>query len=295
MRMGLCLLLSFLLVACQTAEGPLERYGSAIYSGQSVAEKLNARYADTRGNCGSLSKPAFLCSGVILRITTYSPDYDSWDPSPNSIELGGQSFSYLRKDSKFSRLAWHLGNGYILYSIFGAPADKLDPDVLCLFPIDGYSDNRSGERCGIYSDNNASSRPCEDQDITTAEQWLSLYSAQNQSNSRLCSFNVRDDRNILAGPAFYSGLKARSMGAPSDKRFTQHNELVLKTWGSGLGKTLPIEAFFYTDAKGLESAIKDRRNFLGKTGIMLPLIKLNLPSTPAEDAAFEYVPGDDRL
>ncbi|WDY59151.1 hypothetical protein [Pseudomonas sp. PSKL.D1] len=181
MIIGLAVVLS--LAACQIHREPSRPHVSSLptavitVDGPETAADLTARYADTRQDCGKPSTPAFLCSGVILRITTYSPDYDSWDPSDNSVRLGAQSFSYVRKDSKFSRLAWSLSNGYILYPIFSAPPDKMDPDVLCIFPIDGYTNDRTGERCGPYADNNATSRPCGIQSITTAQQWINLYNA----------------------------------------------------------------------------------------------------------------------
>lgn len=299
MRTCLFFLMALLLSACQTSRAPESTPSPpatqpiTTVNGEQTAAALTARYNDTRADCGAPSKPAFLCTGVILRITTYSPNYDSWDPSPTSVRLGGQSFSFIRKDSKTSRLASNLNNGYILYPIFGAPPDKMDPDVLCIFPIDGWTNDRSGQRCGPYSDNNPTSKSCDLQNITTAQQWINLYTAQGQQNQKLCSFNVRDDRNQLAGPAFYAGVLAKSQGSPTDKRFTQHNELVLKTWAAGQGAVLPIQAFFYLNATGLVDAKKDKANFLAKTRISLPLIKITMPNSQSEEVRFEYVAGDN--
>lgn len=299
MRRYLLVFAALLLSACQVNRAPestvLPSANQSVITvnGEQTAAALTARYNDTRADCGGASVPAFLCSGVILRITRYSPDYDSWDPSPTSERLGGQSFSFVRKDSKASKLAWKLNNGFILYAIFGAPPGKMDPEVLCIFPVDGASDLRAEQRCGPYVDNNPTSKSCDLQGITTAQQWLTLYAAQSQQNQKLCSFNVRDDRNHLAGPAFYAGVLARSLGAPTDKRFTQHNELVLKTWATGQGAVLPIQAFFYLNAMGLADAKKDKARFLAKTNISLPLIKITLPTTQAEEVKFEYVAGDN--
>lgn len=287
------LFIAVFLSACATREPPSTPTASApsITDGATTAAELTARYQDNRENCRSASTPAFLCSGVILRVTAYSPDYDSWDPSPNAIRLKGVSFSYLRKDSKFQRMPWGGQNGFILYPIFGAPVDKMDPDVLCSYPIDGWSDHRT-ERCGPDSQY-PTSRPCELQNITTAAQWLTLYQQQAAANSKLCAFNVRDDRNHLAGPAFYASLIAKSQGAPTDKRFTEHNELVIAPWQPGQARVLPIQAFFYTTAAGLVDAKKDRADFLSQTQITLPLIKITLPANQSQDARFEYVPGDN--
>ncbi|WDY59152.1 hypothetical protein [Pseudomonas sp. PSKL.D1] len=68
---------------------------------------------------------------------------------------------------------------------------------------------------------------------------------------------------------------------------------MLKTWARGIGATLPLQAFFYLNATGLADAKKDKANFLAKTSINLPLIKVTMPASQAEDAKFEYIPGDN--
>ncbi|WP_191833244.1 hypothetical protein [Pseudomonas fluorescens] len=301
MQKRLLLMFSMLLASCVTVQPPPPPPPTApstspslqtVVDGPATAAALTARYNDTQQNCrGSASMPAFLCSGVILRVTTFSTAYDAWDPSPTAIAKKGVSFSYLRQDSKFQRMPWNGTNGFILYPIFAAPPDKIDPDVLCNYPIDGWSDNRD-ERCGTYP-NFPTSRSCELQNITTYTQWVTLFTQQGKVNSRLCAFNVRDNRNQLAGPAFYASLRAKSDGAPGDVRFTQHNELVLAPWKAGQARVLPLQAFFYTTSAGLADAKRNRASFLIKAGISLPLIKITLPQTTAQNARFEYIPADN--
>lgn len=292
-------LATLLLSACTTEQattpipaGAPPTPAMTVIDGPETAEALNKRYADTVPDCNGASKPAFLCSGVIIRTTTYSDQYDSWNPSPTAVRLGAVSFAYLRKDSKFSRMPWNGGNGMLLYPIFGAPKDKIDLDVLCSFPIDGWSDDRSGNRCGEYP-GYATSVPCEQQGITTAEQWLDIYNQNSADNRAICAFNVRDERNQLAGPAFYQSLLAKSNGNPTDRRFTQHNELVHGVWEQDIGDVLPIQAFFYTTEAGLVDAWKDRLNFRAKTNIDLPLIKITLPATQSQEARFDFIPADN--
>ena len=107
-----------------------------------TARALANRYQDTRENCGKASSPAFLCNGVIFRATIPSDDYNSWDPSPASVKSGGTSFSYLRKDAKFSRLVRYENNGYVLFPIQELPTGKSAYNVLCSFPMDGGTDSR---------------------------------------------------------------------------------------------------------------------------------------------------------
>lgn len=295
---GWAVALALLLSACSSQIQPSAPVpappGSplTVVDGPATAEALTKRYSDTAQDCGGASRPAFLCNGVILRTTTYSPRYDSWDPSPTAERLGAVSFSYLRQDSKFARMPWGGENGMLLYPIFASPPDKIDIDVLCSYPIDGWTDNRVGNRCGQYG-SNPTSVSCELQNITSAAQWTTLYTQQGGDNTKICAFNVRDSQNQLAGPAFYQSLLAKSSGNPTDKRFTEHNELVHGLWQQDIPAQLPIQAFFYTTAAGLKDAWQDRLNFRYKANIDLPLIKITLPSSTAEQARFEYIAADN--
>lgn len=263
-----------------------------IADGAATAQDLTDRYNDTAQDCGSASRPAFLCNGVILRTTTYSPRYDAWNPSPTAVRLGAVSFAYLRQDSKFARMPWGGENGMLLFPILASQPDKIDIDVLCSYPIDGWTDNRIGNRCGQYA-SHPTSVSCELQGITTAAQWTTLYTQQAGDNSRICAFNVRDSQNQLAGPAFYQSLLAKSTGNPTDKRFNEHNELVHGLWQQDIPAQLPVQAFFYTSQAGLKDAWQDRLTFRHKAGIDLPLIRITLPTTTAEQARFEYIAADN--
>jgi hypothetical protein len=53
--------------------------------GPTVAAQLTAAYFDTRENCGTLSTPAFLCSGVLFRATNQSAGHHAWNPKPGDI------------------------------------------------------------------------------------------------------------------------------------------------------------------------------------------------------------------
>ncbi|WP_200627571.1 Ig-like domain-containing protein [Pseudomonas sp. LAM2023] len=295
---GWAVALALLLSACSSQVQPPAPIpapsGSplTVVDGPATAEALTKRYSDIAQDCGSASRPAFLCNGVILRTTTYSPRYDAWNPSPTAVRLGAVSFSYLRQDSKFARMPWGGENGMVLYPIFASPPDKIDIAVLCSYPIDGWTDGRVGNRCGQYG-SNPTSVSCELQGITSAAQWTSLYTQQGGDNTKICAFNVRDGQNYLAGPAFYQSLLAKSSGNPTDKRFTEHNELVHGLWEQNIPAQLPIQAFFYTTPAGLKDAWQDRLTFRHKANIDLPLIKITLPTSTAEQARFDYIAADN--
>ncbi|QXI46427.1 MULTISPECIES: halovibrin HvnA [Pseudomonas] len=291
----LLLFVPLLLVACvsqETSVPPSKPHAPAItvVDGPATAEALTRRYNDTRANCGSDSMPAFLCSGVIIRATTYSDAYDTWDPSPVAERKGSVSFSYLRKDNNFQSFAWAPTNpnGFIFYPIFDMPPGKLDIPILCHFPMDGWTDGRT-ERygCGIYP-GVAGSQPCHQQNITTGAQWVARFPPGTVGNS-ICGFDVRDELNHYAGPNFYAAMQAKWLNTGY---FREQNEMLVQVWPKGQGAALPIQAFFYATPAGLDPARKSKQRFLSKTGIDLPIIKVTLPTVASGSATFQYIAGD---
>lgn len=265
--------------------------GTGVLSvdGPVTAKEIQDSYNRADVYCNNKpSQPAFLCSGVLLRATENSTAFHAWNPNPNSL---GVSFSYLRSDSNFSKLAYGYTNGFILYSIFGAPPDKIDLNVLCSYPIDADTVTRNYQRCGESSRWGAISRQCKDQGVTNAAQWLSHYNAgTGYVNSRQCSFNVRDEEDAAAGVAFDQSIKARTLLA--SQGFATQNEVVIAEWQQNIGNVLPIKAFFYTLEQGKAGAQYDQRDFLNVTGISRPIIQVSLPSTSTGKAVFRFIAAD---
>ncbi|MHC8371847.1 halovibrin HvnC [Pseudomonas sp. MDT1-85] len=271
-------------------------------NGPAIATQLNTLYSRKFLNCNnSNSQPAFLCSGVTLRVTVKDASYKVWDPSPTSIKSGGVSFSYLRADANFGRLAWGYGNGYILYPIFEAPTDKIDLEYLCSYPMDAWGWHRSTTAvCGPYKDYPVQSQLCQNASVTTAQQWLSVWNiAGGNPNLRQCGFDIRDDRNTYSGPAFYQSLLGKSLlGAAG---FNGHNEVIIKTWASGRPNTFPIMAFFYiaggSDPKPLADARYNQSDFYNSTNpkIVVPIIRLTPATSATGTATFSYVQADQAV
>ncbi|MBT2293814.1 hypothetical protein [Pseudomonas fluorescens] len=69
--------------ATQLQAPPPDIQTSSTYelSGEETARNLTTAYHNTAANCGTPTTPAFLCSGVTLRITKTSDNYDPWDHS----------------------------------------------------------------------------------------------------------------------------------------------------------------------------------------------------------------------
>ena len=262
----------------------------AAGTGPQIAAYLTEAYHNKINMCrGNPSAPAFLCSGVMLRATQHSTQFHFWIPNPSST---GVSFSYLRADAKFGRLVFGYNNGFILYPYFFKPYGKIEPEILCFFPVDGGTSSRPDQGCG-QSPTFVSSRPCQSQGINTAAQYITHYNQQPGKYGSLCGFNVRDELNQGATTAFNEAIKAQGQGGTF--AFNTQNEFRLAKWGQNLGSTLPIEAVFYINDTGKAGAQYDQRDFKTQTGIWIPAIRITLPSTPAADVRFEFIAADQGI
>lgn len=267
-------------------------YVPAFTPGHDIAAQLTADYNNAPGNCGTDASPSLLCSGIMIRGTQPSDDYHSWDPSPASVTSGGVSFSYLRKDSKFNKLAYGYTNGLIFYPQQEAPSDKVKIDTLCAFPIDSASENRSDKGCGEYS-GHPESGICQSQNITNANQWFSHYQDYNYQHASECGFDLRNTTQISISAAFNETIK--SMATIADESFNTQNELRVGTWSSDIDPTkLPLEAFFYLKGtNGLAGAQHDQKDFYQTTGGgIVPIVQIDLPDSAGQDVIFTYSPDD---
>ncbi|PTT31983.1 halovibrin HvnC [Pseudomonas sp. HMWF021] len=302
-KLALSLLVMLLWGCSKSVLQPVQEMGvnnAQPLNGPAIAAQLNTLYARQFPNCNKMdSRPAFLCSGVMLRVTFRDPagQYKVWDPSPASLKNGGVSFSYLRQDANFGRLAWSYGNGYIVYPLLEQPAGKLQLKVLCSYPMDAWGYYRSATAvCVSYPQYPNISGHCQDAGVFTAEQFKAAwdYSHENK-NLRQCDFDVRDERNHLAGPAFYQSLRAKTLlGATG---FGEHNEILIRTWAAGSANVLPIMAFFFITG-GTDQALADaqynQRDFYNSTNpkIVIPIIRLTLATSANGTATFTYVTTD---
>ncbi len=266
-------------------------------TGPETADYLTQDYMNAAKGCDDDEHlPAFLCSGVMLRGTNYSASYHSWDPSPQSQTSGGVSFSYLRKDSKYNKLAYGYVNGFVFDPFFYAPDGKYtDIDVMCSFPIDASTDNRVDKGCGEYT-GHPESTTCQSQNIFTADEWYQHYVQYSRQHASECGFDTseadEDTYNITDG--FYQSIL--SMAKIATESFGTQNELRLATWAQGMQDTLPIEAFFYISGSsaGLSSAKNDQKDFYNNTtgNMWVPVIKITLPTSSTGNATFTYSDSD---
>ncbi|QXI39090.1 N-acyl homoserine lactonase [Pseudomonas xantholysinigenes] len=269
--------------------------------GEEVAARLTARFDDVRADCGSPSRPAFLCSGVIIRATEYSGNFDFWNPSPGSKYRGGVSFSYLRSGSVFVKGMPGLVKDFIaMPPMAGAVVSPFK--YVCVFPVDAATDLRSDRGCGMVN-GDLSSRYCSSQGIVSAEQYVGKYYADMWSGfnpkHKQCSFDVREGSPNSAN-SFYQNLKAIA-GVNYLDPHCDENEMVAMTWSDNIPSQLPIEALFYFNRSGRDNSLAvsyaqyDQRRFKAETGKFLPIISLRLPNHYSGRATFMYFTSDQAI
>ncbi|TWC23113.1 MULTISPECIES: halovibrin HvnC [unclassified Pseudomonas] len=277
--------------------------GSQVLNGPETAAYLTTLYGRNFANCHhSESQPAFLCSGVVHRLTIKDPAerYKVWDPSPISLENGGVSFSYMRADTNFSHFGGAYQNGYIVYPVLEAPADKIHLQYMCSYPMDAWTQSRL-QVCGPHANYPYHSNLCQYHNVTIAEQWVYVWTYPDpnaQHPIQQCGFDVSDGRNTLAGPAFRESLRARALLAATHPNYAQqvfhdHNEMIVKTWTPGQPNSLPILAFFYIAgySEGLADAQYNQRDFYNSTHpkLVIPIIRLTPATSLNGRASFTYV------
>ncbi|WP_244130361.1 N-acyl homoserine lactonase [Burkholderia sp. BCC0044] len=261
--------------------------------GNKVARQLTDNYNNLAPDCGSATNPAFRCSGVLLRGTVHSSQYHSWNPSPASVASGGVSFSYLRKDSKFSKLAYGYSNGLIFVPYkYNIKPNVIEPEILCSFPIDANTENRVDKGCGADNSFPTDSGPCQARGISTAEEWHSHYnSTSGNRHAHQCGFDVHHGASATSA-IFKTSIDAMTLIA--EESIHEQNELRLATWEQDIPEKLPIMAFFYLGghANGLKGAQDDQVDYQQASKRIVPIIRITLPSSRSDEATFVYDKND---
>jgi len=249
--------------------------------GAGVAAELNRRFLKLDNSCNG--QAAFYCDGVLIRMTTYGPGYHVWNPSPASVNLGGVSFSYLRRDQGITELAWNqpLSEGLIFKNYNASIRDgNYFITLLCYFPTDAASIRRANNGCGAHPNYPSQSIYCSTQGIDTVAKWATHYHAVAGSGS----FSARNQHQCsFAGSQsmFQLGLSVRpAFQVAADRRF--HNEAVLRTWPQNR-TDLPLEAIFYHNANtrgaGLAGAQNIQRDYKTVTGKFVPVVRFSISQT----------------
>jgi hypothetical protein len=259
---------------------------SSSSSGTDTAIAINARYRDTRNTCPD-NKPAYYCNGVVIRATE-NGNYDPWNPSPSAITLGGVSFSYMRVDAHVTNL-YH-NSGFIFFDQNSAVIQQKAPEYLCAYAYDAGTivGVRPSKGCGLKPRVNpaADLSSCSSVNVRTVTQWYE-YTKTLPNRDYQCSLSTADPVQ------FATSIQVRADRPPNMEALW--NELMITTWPQEYGASLPIEAFFYkTDAgSGLTEAKTYQTKFKNKTGLWVPIVRLNFSQLTGEP--FHYVDSDQAV
>jgi len=304
-----------------------------------VASEMTALYnIYNQGMCpydGSndpdLDRPAFMCSGILIRTATNDPNnrFFVWDLAPSSTAgtgalhtgQGGVSFSWIRKDITFRDLG---NSGYTLYPSRGPYAlkasGKITPKVLCGFPMDGWTNYRADAGCGPGINTQANNAPiaggrvCQDENILQGvTQWVDHYENPPAGTPQYfwqCGFDLytsaKRPGGLKNGQAFQQWMYARGRmeQIDGDRTFQNRNELRIEDWPAGTDpRAIPIQSFYYVvgNAAGRADAQKSQLVYHQKTGIAVPVVQISVPtmrvySVPYNDPrilfTFKQLPSD---
>lgn len=269
---------SVLVEAVPTAGPPEEK-------GDDVARHLQGRYNESRQDCGGKTSPAFVCSGILLRSTTWGTGYHSWMPNPATASWG-VTFSWLRQDANFDD-SGATANGFIVY-----PRSYADPRgfeklyVRCGYPQDAKS--TGPDRCYVKW------AICQDMvpPITTSVAWMKVFTKDTDQ----CAFGV--DRNRQDKAAIWMQV----VGVRHGRQVNKRDEIIVDSWDTiSDEKWMPIEAFFYRTnpdpgmPNALQSAQKDQEEFKKVTKRWVPVIRWTPSANVIGGAKFEYRIADQKV
>ncbi|WP_448097119.1 hypothetical protein [Luteibacter yeojuensis] len=262
----------FFLCACATRPSRYPETISPHEDGSTVAAHLQQRFDESVADCGSATRPAFLCSGIMLRGTKYSTGYHSWIPNP-ATSAGGVSFSWLRNDSNI--YTFFLPNGFIVYPHFYAD--------------DGNYETLS-VRCGYISNASTGSKPdkcpgtCQSLGIHTAAAFQGAY-----PTGVGCPFQVWEGTSDSASAWMALGEVRRL------RNLTTWNEIIIAQWPQTTYASMPLEAFFIIGANGLPGAQLDQKDFKATAGRWVPIVRLTPGTAGNGRVLFTYSATDQAI
>lgn len=274
MNIRILLALLLILAGCTRSEAPSVR--TLQQPIVAVAERLNARYANTVSSCPG-GVPAYDCSGVLFRRVTYNPGYDFWGHSASAIRLGSSTFSYIRNGVSSSSA--DVTSGYILMDPASArAAGKKVLTPRCIFPFmaDTQANSRAMHGCGFANRPSPDPLPADLSNCATlavpavtAAAWVQNFSEHGANITNQCSLSTK------VAEQFATSLAVRA--SFPDLTRVYGNEMLYELWDTGAPEQLPIEAIFYNASKegSLINAQALKHAYQVKTNIELPIVRLD--------------------
>ena len=273
-----------------------------VQSPDRVVASMNRLYNDSNNKCleAGTQEPRghYYCSGITIRVVS-SGDYPPWSHSPNVIETGSSSYSWIRHDYQTERLLYPAG--FILRNPLEGATEglqALENGFMCLYPFDAITGTNSVHKgCGlkktniiqaIYpqpttNSNNAAHAwgSCEAMGVTTRTAWEEFFLKHSDlihGERTLCSWNIESQsgwNNAIASHAnFYSQLPVT-------------NELLLEIKDDGTMLKKYIAAFFYDPANKPGEGLENARTFqtkLNAGGYTVPILRIDFTAPQHKDS-----------
>lgn len=295
-------LLIYLLVSSQYIHAKAPVFHSAsiaeiISAGHDPAIQLNEWYNNKTPDCGDKNKPAYQCSGIMIRNTSNENGFNAWDPSPQSEISGGISFSWIRTDFSFYRPYVNTHHGYILYPQSEVNETLLEPRVLCGFPYDADTWKRNPV-CGKHrTDKTGVSAPCETLNVNDEMSWLSNFLDGGNKRLLQCGFNFEEGQSNRAN-RLKALIRVHFFLEQSNSELRgRNNEFIIQAWPKGIGEKLPIHSFYYDAAREetLKYAQRDQLKYYNLYGKIIPIVAMKSPKDMFDHNFFTYSKSDQKI
>lgn len=238
-------------------------------SGSDIATLLNRRYQLLTQSCG-MEKPAWYCSGLLVRDLTASED-QFWKLTPTDTELQSVGFTYLREDVQTSGFSARVG--MVLADLPTAVGDDLPYSVRCIYPLAASPRaNDSDHGCNLTRQALPPHDPGDDSSctavgITTADQWISAYLASAENPNTQCSFSAEATAPFIQSMLAHNQLQAQEK--------VGNLQLLVAAWNPTMPSKIPIEALFYNVSSGnqLVDVQRKQRAYFKETAKWLPILR----------------------
>ncbi|OLS61808.1 DUF2599 domain-containing protein [Pseudomonas putida] len=243
--------------------------------------------------------PASDCSGLLVRGTTRPEKskpplpagaYNVWEASPKAQELGTSAASWMREDINYADPGVNHDNGYLLKPIDEVGGDEEKLHLACSSPLDFWSDWRATRGCGDSSFTaDRVETSCQEARVNGTNWKQTQYDPFNENeleaakrrNRQLCTFDMRNSDRTQA---FKDFMAARRSIEGSRTAFNTQTEV--RYYNPKDPRKLPILAFFYTKDSSREDALKNQADFFKATGKHIPVIRIQFPDQPRQQASF---------
>jgi hypothetical protein len=255
--------------------------------GEDVSDEISAKYNSIVDDCGGDLNPAYECSGVVLHGEGEASASWPWSPSSDN----SMSYSYLRKD-----IFNPIFDGYD-YGIILTPQNNIEnrfhPIYKCAFPINGASNSRTDDGCGMQNGGVPESAPCQSQGLFNSADFIAAHKLNPEVVQ--CGWGLT---NTNSSTAFKAMLESSNY-IINYNGFAVNNEIVIESWGSESVANLPVQAIFYSKrggnkektARSLLKAQEAQLGFFEITNIWIPIINMTefFPEPGKTQYSFSYV------